>query len=465
MANRLIGAEITARTIRVAVLGQHRGVTTVIALEQRPYADAGELPGLLAALVPGGLQLTDRVATALPAGQAYLRELRFPFRERRKVLAAAPFALADQLPVAVEDCQTTLLAQQEAGTGVAVVAAAVRKAALSALLGPFERERVPLHVVDLMPHALAGGLGETIGTGLLLCLNEDEATLTRLDAGRVTVHRHFPLASQQPETPAIVRLLRDSVVCSSRPGSEPLPVLVTGSQATPLLLEQLKGQGLPARPLSLGLGHRDIPAAFVPAAALALRLDRKVADRCFNLRQGAYAYRGEAAALNRTLYLLAALLGASLLLFTLSGALAYRERSRHAEALLQQMTRQYQETFPGSPITVDVALQMESKLQELRNRAAALGIGGQPQPLPILKELSAVAARTPYQVEDLACDQGACTLTGSTDSFEAVNRIRAQLAAAGRFGTIEVAETRRGAAGGLIEFRLRLPLSVPGGRP
>ncbi|MCM2264531.1 MAG: type II secretion system protein GspL [Desulfuromonadales bacterium] len=465
MANRLIGVEITPRTIRLAVLGQHRGVITVTALEQRPYADADELSDLLETMVPDGFQLTDRVATALPAGHAYMRSLQFPFKERRKIMAAAPFELASQLPVAPEECHTALLTPQDYAEGTRVVAAAVPKTTIDALLEPFQRNRLPLHILDLMPHALAGGIGDTIGTGLLICLNESEATVARLDGGQVAEHRHFPVEGQEPTPELVGQLLREAAACRHRMGNEQGPTFLTGALATPQLLEQMRSQGLPAQLFTLHLGHRDISPAFVPAVALALRAGAKVDDRCFNLRQGIYAFRGEAAAFRKTLYVFGGLFGASLLLFAMATALDYREKHRQADVLLQQMTRQYRETFPGSTITVDVPLQMQSKLQELRNRATALGIGSQPQVLPILKELSSLTERIPYEVEDLSCDQATCSLIGKTDSFEAVNRIKELLGASALFGKAEVAETRKGVDGSRIEFRLRLPLTATGGKP
>lgn len=459
MANRLIGVEIAPGNVRLAVLGQHRGAVTVIALEQRPYAEAGELPELIGSMVPGGIQLSDLVATALPAGEGYVRALQFPFRERRKILAAAPFELATRLPVAIEECQTALLTPRDHGDGSTLLAAAVPKAAVDTLLEPFERNRVPLQILDLMPHALTGGLGSALGTGILVCINEGEVTVSGIVDGQIADYRHFPLNSAElaPETAA--QLLREMVAARHRLDGDPAPALLTGALATPQLLDQILARGIPAELFTMKLGHREISTAFVPAAALALRAAGKGDERSFNLRRGAYAYRGEAAALKRSFYALAGLLGLSLLIFCAATALDYREKQQRANLLLQQMVLQYREAFPGSAITVDIPLQMQSKLQELRNRAAALGIDSQPQSLAILKELSAVAARTPFEVEELSCDEGACSVTGSTDSFDAVNRIKEQLGAAPLFGTVEVAETRKGVDGSTVDFRLRLPLA------
>lgn len=465
MANRLIGVEITPRTLRVAVLGQGRGTFEVIALEQMPNAAATAIPELLGGIVPGGFQLSDRVIVALPAGQAYVRTLQFPFKDHRKILAAAPFELAAQLPITLEEYHTAMLTPQEHDGGSRVVAAAVPKTTIDALLASFEQNLIPLHLLDLMPYALAGGIGETIGSGLLICISESEATLSGLIEGRVVEYRHFPLGGEELAAETTSQLLRETVACRSRLKLDHAPVFLTGSLATLQLLGQMRKQDLPVELFTLRLGHREISPAFIPAVALALRAGEKTDDRCFNLRQGIYAYRGEAAAMQKSLYGFGGLLAASLLLFAVATALDYRDKSRQADALLQQMTKQYQETFPGSQITVDVSLQMQSKLQELHNRAAAIGIGSQPQTLRILKELSALTERTPYEVEDFSCDGTACTLAGNTDSFDAVNRIKEQLGSSVLFDKIEVAETRKGIDANRIEFRLRLQLAAKGARP
>lgn len=464
MANRLIGVEITPRNVRLAVLGQHRGTATVIALEQRSYAEGDELPGLLDAMVPGGFQLSDRVITTLSAGQAYTRTLQFPFRDRKKVLAAAPFELASQLPVMLDDCQVATLTPQLIGDGAKTTAAAVSRAEIEALLLPFEQSRAPLQIIDLMPHALAGGIGDAVGTGLLACITEREALLACLLEGQLVDYRHFPLLDQGFDRAAMEQFLQESVLFRNRLGHGQGQLLLAGALATPEVVEQARELGFAAELLSLTIGHRHIPPAFVPVVAFALRAGKKVDDRCFNLRQGDYAYHGEADILKKTLFSLGGLLAASLVIFALATVLGYRDKRRQADALLQQMTRQYQQVFPGSKVTVDVALQMQSKLQELRNRAAALGIDTPPRPLAILKALSSLVEHNRIEVEDLSCDQDGCTLTATTDSFDAVNRIKDQLAASTLFTKVEVGETRKEIDGNNIEFRLRLSMAAEGGK-
>jgi Tfp pilus assembly protein PilN len=68
-------------------------------------------------------------------------------------------------------------------------------------------------------------------------------------------------------------------------------------------------------------------------------------------------------------------------------------------------------------------------------------------------------------VEAFSCGSEEVRLSGSTDSFEAVNRIRAQLASSALFSSVEVAESRKSLEGSRVEFRLRLPLAGKGVTP
>jgi Tfp pilus assembly protein PilN len=101
----------------------------------------------------------------------------------------------------------------------------------------------------------------------------------------------------------------------------------------------------------------------------------------------------------------------------------------------------------------------------LRNNAEAVGIVSQPPPWRVLRELSELPAKVPVDVEEFYCDRDEVRISGGTDSFEAVNRIRDQLAASPLFTGVEVAESRKSLEGNRVEFRLRLPLSSKGRTP
>jgi len=464
MANRLIGVELGAQSARIAVLRRDQGGLTVLALEERSGEDPAALIRAVAARPDGTFSLSDRLAAAMPAGQAYVRTLELPFRDRRKIKAAAPFDLAAQIPVAIETCTTALFWPRSATDRGAVVAAAVPTVAISGLLAPFEEGKVPLHVLDLMPFALLGGISDRLGDGILICTSGEETTISLVDHGDVRDYRLIPGALDPQNPSAVSQLLRECQVLQGQ-GKGESPVYLTGAGASAELHDSLRSHGLNSTLLTLTLGGREIAPAFVPAVALALRAEAHRAGYSFNLRQGPFAYRGELRAVKRAAATVCGLLALILLVVTAAAYINYRDRARQAEALQREMVQIYQSAFPGTTLSVDVALQMQSKLRELHNSAEELGLASQPPPWRILRELSELPAQVQIELEEFTCGNEEVRIGGTTDSFEAVNRIRDHLARSALFSSVEVAESRKSLDGSRVEFRLRLPLAGPGGGP
>lgn len=465
MANRLIGIELGSGSLRVAVLRRDKGGVGVIALEEYAGENPAELLEAARAAVGGAFAFGDRLAAALPAGQGYVRNLTFPFSDRRKIRAAAPLELAAQIPVSSEGCATALLWPQGREETDTVLAAAVPTAVIAEQLAIFDAAETPLQVLDLMPYALAGGLGGRVGDALLICAGADETTVSRLAGGKLTEYRLVPGRLEPGNSRMLNHLCRECQVLLGRHQEENLPVCLAGPAATAELIDSLQGAGLHAVMLSLSLGGRMIPPAFVPAVALALRADPRDSGTSFNLRQGEFAFRGELRAAGWPLAVAAGLLLLTILCAGTAAYLNYRDRARQAEQLQQELVRIYQGAFPGSQLTVDVALQMESKLRELHNSAQALGITGQPPPWRILRELSDLPAQVNIELDEFYCDDDEVRIGGATDSFETVNRIRDRLAGSALFASVEVAESRKSLDGKRINFRFRLPLAAKGVKP
>ncbi len=460
MANRLIGVELGTEGARIAILRRDKLGIAILALEERSGANAEEQVAAVAALSHGSFSLSDRLATALPAGRAYVRTLQFPFRDRRKVQAAAPFALAAQIPVAMEGCTTALLWARADANRSEVVAAALPTAVISELLAPFEAATVPLQILDLLPFGLVAGLGDRLGKAILVCATDVETTVSLAENGRLREYRLIPGPLDHHQPLAVSQLLRECQALQQRAPQGDWPVYLTGTKATPELFEVLRTRGMKVAALTLTLGGKLVEPAFVPAVALALRAAAHQVEHSFNLRQGIFAYRGELRAVKRAGVTAFVLLALSLAAFGATAYLNYRDRASQAKALQRELVRIYESVFPGTPLAVDVSLQMASKLNELRSGAAALGISGQPPPWRILRELAGLPVQVPIEVDEFYWGGNEARLSGKTNSFEAVNRIRDQLAKSAFFSSVEVAESSKSLDGSRVDFRLRLPLAV-----
>lgn len=465
MANRLIGIELGTDRARIAILRREKAGITALALEECQGDTPAGMIGEVATRAGGTFGFGDRLATALPAGQGYVRTLVFPFQDRRKIKAAAPLELAAQIPVALENCTTALYWPRNSAERNTVVAAAVPTTALVEKLAPFEEANLPLQILDLMPFALIAGIGDRLGNAILICTSEVETTISLVENGELREYRLIPGQLDREAPQALGQLLRECQVMRSQNQGENWPIYLTGAGASPELLNNLHDYGLDATVLSLTLGGKVIAPAYVPAVALALRAETQKSDHSFNLRQGQFAYRGELRTARWTIATAAVLLVLTLLTVGAAAFINYRERARQAALLQQELVKMYQTAFPGTQLSVDVVLQMESKMRELRGKAEELGIAGQPAPWRILRELSGLPAQLPIEVEELTCGSDEVLFSGTTNSFEAVNRIRDQLAQSTLFAGAEVAESRKSLDGSRIEFRIRLPLTVKRGTP
>jgi general secretion pathway protein L len=454
MSKRFIGIDIDGRVLRTAVIGQERGATALLSVGRSEYADAEELAAALRALGAGENPFGTRTAAALPAGEGFVRRLRFPFAEPKKLEAALPFELAVQLPVPVEACLTDFRHPSGDGDGCALTAAAVRRETIAAFLEPFTEAGLPLQVLDLAPFAFVDGLRAELGDGLLACLTEREITLARVESGRAGDYRLLPAAPLAEEAELHRALLSEAARLS---GGAALPLQLIGPRATPELVEGLSREwGAVAVPRLL-LDGAPVAAEFLPAVALARRAAAAGRERLFNFRRGPFASRSEWVTLKRGLTVAGVLLAAAVTAAATAGWLVYAGKARRAEALQQQMVRTFNETFPGTPLVTDVPTQMRSKIEELRRRGRSFGLGRPGSALAVLAEISRrLPPEVVVDVRDLACDAEAVRLEGSTASFDAVNRLARTLEESSLFGAVQVADAKTSVDGSRVDFRLNL---------
>lgn len=459
MARRLFGIDLDGGTLRAVAVSEDKGTTTLLATLRREYAEPAEAVAAVQEFFGGELRFGDRLAAELPAVDGFVRWLNFPFSDPKKLAAALPFELGSQLPISVELCLTDFQPPQPSGdNSFAVTAAAVRRETIADFLAPFDAAAVPLQSLDLAPFATAGGLRQQVGDGLLATLGGEDLTLVRLQAGRVTELRLLPAGGTRPQEEQARFLLREAAQLQ-RSESTPLPLWLIGSGADEALLALLRPQIPNLQVPKLLLNGQPLAAEFLPAAALALQAARPEKERSFNFRRGPFALKSEWAAMKRRLLVVGSLL--LLIALTASGAayLAYAQRAHRAEALQQAMVKVFRETFPGSTPLVDVPLQMQSGLNELRKRGQ-LG-GANASALAVLQEIS---RRTPAEltvdIRDLSYSAESVRLEGSTSSFDAINQLAKSLEAAPLFGSAQIADAKMSIEGNRVDFRLTLSLSA-----
>lgn len=467
MAKRFFGLDLGRQGARLAILTDDAGQLQKLQLLESRHTDSTEQLRELVNQLRTDFTIHDRCATALPAAQAYVRELEFPFQEAKKIAAAAPLALNAQIPVPVENCATaTAIPPSAENSPGKATAAAVPRQTLEDLLAAAEQVGIPLQTVDLSPFALVTGLAEQLTAGILIVAAETELTISHIQEGKLVDYRLLPVASEVAESARAAALARAiPALLAGLSDTDAAPnVYLTGEGASEPLVEQLAEQGLRVQLLSLNLAGENVPPAFVPAVAVALRARSGKTTTSFNFRQGPYALKGEWQRLKRSLITSGCLALVLTLLLTGAGVVKYRAKTARVDRLQQQMVAIYQQTFPGSTTIVDIPLQMQSAIGELEERSNLLG-STRAGALETLRTLSQLPPGLSMEVQEFNYSPEEVRISARTDTFDTVNRINEQLAESPLFDDVQVADAKMTLQNDRIDFRLTMTLRPEGSAP
>ncbi len=135
-----------------------------------------------------------------------------------------------------------------------------------------------------------------------------------------------------------------------------------------------------------------------------------------------------------------------------------RAQYDHLRSAVRQVFR---ETLPDVTNVVSEVDQMRARVQTLEERARILGslVDREVSPLRILREIS---ARIPRDLEvefrDFQVEEGRVRIEGVTTSFDAIDRIKAELATYPRFAEVAVSDAKTMAGKEKVLFKLAVAL-------
>ncbi len=460
MRKRLIGIDIDRSRIRVAVAHEEKGVAKLVSLGEKTYGAPEEFLPALEELLAGERHFGDRLAAALPAGESFVRRLSFPFADPKKVEAALDFELSTQLPIAVETCLTSFQKPIPDGeNSFRVTAAAVRTETLQEYLAPFDQGAIPLQTLDLAPFAFVDGLKDHLTDGVLASLGEEEITLSLICEGRLADYRFLPGGRQRTPEEILRFVLRENEILQKAAGRSELPLFLIGSGATPELFSALEQQGRKVERPAFHLEDTPVAPEFLPAVALAMRAGADK-EAGFNFRRGPFALRSEWAALKRGLIAAAILLVLSGVSLAGSAYIKYAHQAHRAEALRAEMVQIFKKTLPDTHAIVDIPLQMDGKIKEMKKHSLLIGAGAQGSPLTVLREIS---ENTPkditVDIQEFTFGPDGVRLDGVTTSFDAINKVAKSLENSPVFKDAQITDAKMNIDGSKVDFHLNLTFS------
>ncbi len=456
MEKRYIGIDIDSRCVRVAVASQDD--RELLAVLEKPYAGPEELLAALREILGDTRLFGDRVAAAIPAGEGFVRTLRFPFADPKKIESTLRFELSTQIPITIDDCTADFRKPQPEGEGLhAVAAAAVRTDYLQRTVETFDQGGILLHIVDLAPFAQAAGLRRQIGDGILACLGEEESTVSLVQEGQVSDYRLIPHGPRPAAAEIVHSVLRESRSLPREARHRDLQLYLIGPGVTAEVQEALRAAAVPFAIPAFIIDGWEVPPSFLPAVALALRAAIPTKEKEFNFRQGRFALKNEWAALKKELTAAAAVLLLSVAVLAGSAWLKYDFKADQAQILRQEMSQTFQQTFNRPPATRDIPVEMRSQIKALTEKARLVGVGGQSSPLRVLQEISRnIPAAVKVDIRDLNYSPETVRLEGHTTSFDAINQMARNLEKSPLFKEVQIADAKMSLDGSRVDFRLTL---------
>jgi general secretion pathway protein L len=426
------------------------------------------------ALLEADLPHTDSVIAALPADAVFQRLVELPFADRTKVEQAAPLEAEESLPWALEDlvCHVHVLERKSGHSKVLLVAATEERLAES--LAELRHGGLEPQIVDVEPMALAAVAYRSLPanrSALVIDLSQHLCQGVLLGPGGPWSFYAFSAGSADPA-------LRIEVAryLSRWEGTDVAPdaVHLSGPDALQQDLGEWRdGLGLPVEILplphegvSLPRGG-DIPwPGWAIPLGLALREGQARAASQINMLQGPFAPSRETGPWKKTVVLAGVYLG---VLLTLWGVGAWSESSHQQTQygeLKEAVRAEFRRAMPDVTGIVDGAIpsEMRRRVEELENRASILGslADREVSTLRILREISArLPKNLEVEFEIFAVEEGRVRLEGITTSFDAIDKIKADLAGYPRFASVTVSDAKTDVRD-KVKFKLAIVLGRKG---
>jgi len=460
MARLFIGADIDEQSLRVVCLEATRQGEVVRAVARRSIDDAAAAVAELAALVNEWEAQGAHIACALPDDRLLTRMLTFPFADRRKINAAAPLALAAQLPGDLEGYLTSVMPPVKQAEGVRCLATALPEAEVEAFLAPFDATHLPLRVLDQQPFAALAGRRTADDDGILVLVRTRACGLVRFVAGAPVdyLQLRLPESAEAAELAATIAAGVHSLPGSWPPGEA--GVLLAGAALTPELQRAIIAELPEARVPEVSWEQGRLSAEFLPAFWLARRALLPSRRAGSNLRQGKFAYRGNLAPHRRPLWASGVLLALALVAAIAASWIGYAGKRATYNRLQQELVKIYQQSVPGAPPVADIPLYLESRLQTLQTQARQLGSAAQ-KPLPVLAALSRAMGDNPaLAISEWNFDADGVTIAGQAGSFDDVDQLAARLGDEVLFASVQIADAKTTLDGNRVDYRIAMQFAA-----
>jgi len=425
------------------------------------------------ALMESGLPQADAVLAGLPADAAFPRIVELPFSDRARVLQAAPLEAEETLPLPLEEvvCAAHVLERSGGRSRSLLAAAPIQR--VEAIVDELRGGGLEPHNLDVEALALTGVVRRTLPPGAkaaVIDLSSGLCQAVLVDGSGPWSFHAFSATAKDPgliaEVTAVVSRWREEwfapehvYLCGPAARDQDLPDW-SSALGSPVELLPFPGDGI---------ADESGEAASWPDWAIPLGLALREAfareGSQINLLQGPFAPARSGGPWKRLAAVGGAYLGVLLILWGVAVWVQSSYLDTQYQALRDQIRNAFREALPRVQTIVSEVDQMRTAVRDLEGRAQSLGslVDREAAPLRILREIS---TRIPKDLEvefrDFTVEEGRVRIEGVTTSFDAIDKIKADLSQYPRFASVTVSDAKAGVERDKVLFKLTINMGREG---
>ena len=489
MPKKILGLDIGRNSIKaVRVIAGLRGYE-VAGIDLVNIDKEGSTKEALKKLFESGIFTDSICITALPAKDFFFRNIRLPFKDKKKISQTIAYELEPLIPCPADEVLIDyVITDQTDQTNI--FSAAVHKSIVGDLRTRLEECRVEASMIgiDAVPavsRLLTSG-GAVAGCGLLLDIGDRDTAGVLFGKNGILHIRRFPFGGEKI-TKAIAKALKIefyeaekkkrtgdtseaeeeiSVVCEKFFSEvkntlqfldlkgylkeDPAKVFLTGGGALypPLQKKMETFFSLPIEMVDISAAD-DItmekeagkdwnPMLMNQALALAIRETKKGAG--FNFALGEFGPKRKYEKFRKDFRWAAAIVFVILCVFGIDLYIDYHYNRVHLNRLKHEITSVFKKTCPEVTRIVDPLQQLKVRIAEARNSSSGLnGHGSGITTLDIVKDISRlVPESTDFLITSFTFDGAAVKIKGETDNFNTVDNIKSSLSKSNYFKNVTI---------------------------
>jgi len=416
---------------------------------------------------------------SFPAELVTYRNIKVPFKNKKKIIRILPYELEPTLPFPVEDLiidfHTIKISGNDDHTDI--IAAGVEKSAVKTYLDVLTSLKIEPEILTISGYSTALLLTRSAGTPenlLFIDIEVDKATMFAVAGKRIFIIRSLPIFSTATSAVKSLGTGIQQTIVSFKELFDidfgPEEILLTGRGLEKFNFERELSQllELPVKRIEL-FRETDIDIENYMASswnhekmdnALALALSEIKRTDGLNFHKGSFAGKAlldkHKNSLTKTGILAGVVLALALLNFILNSYFMNRKIDR----LNHQITAIFKTTFPEVTKIVDPLQQMKVKIEEARKSAFFSGkTTKQVRIVDVLKEISErIPAKADVELTRLIVGQGNVLISGNTDTFNSVDEIKSRIEQSELLQKVTITSTNKEKSGSRIRFKLKVIL-------